>query len=271
MGYKILDWMHDIRGDTSRSVCHSEGARSKMRRENKRKVTPKEVAQDMYVMFVKTRHLEHEAIPKAGQKFEEAGLELDLSWKALTVELCPINLLFLEVFTHNHFPLHAIEILEEFLYILKENWGEDVIDRLITSYHGYFEVWNEALNTPDPDATELLSNPVYRVTKLACQRVIDDDSIPADKLMATHYVVQGVMAELLEMFEDYSKRHEVVRDPENNKEHIKSQKEAKIDVEAPAMEKKTSAHICEKCGCSDFEYDDYWNEYTCEKCGWIEK
>jgi hypothetical protein len=41
MGYKILDWMHDIRGDTSRSVRHSEGARSKMRREKKREVIPK--------------------------------------------------------------------------------------------------------------------------------------------------------------------------------------------------------------------------------------
>ena len=41
MGYKILDWIYDLREDTSRPVRHSEGPGSKMRRENKREVMPK--------------------------------------------------------------------------------------------------------------------------------------------------------------------------------------------------------------------------------------
>ena len=27
--------------------------------------------------------------------------------------------------------------------------------------------------------------------------------------------------------------------------------------------------ICEKCGCSRFEYDSSWKEYCCEACGWL--
>jgi ribosomal protein S27AE len=26
---------------------------------------------------------------------------------------------------------------------------------------------------------------------------------------------------------------------------------------------------CPKCGCSDFEYDRYHDEYSCGKCGWL--
>ena len=26
---------------------------------------------------------------------------------------------------------------------------------------------------------------------------------------------------------------------------------------------------CRKCGATDFEYDNYWKEYSCSKCGWI--
>jgi hypothetical protein len=26
---------------------------------------------------------------------------------------------------------------------------------------------------------------------------------------------------------------------------------------------------CYKCGCSEFLYDSYWKEYSCEKCGWV--
>jgi len=27
--------------------------------------------------------------------------------------------------------------------------------------------------------------------------------------------------------------------------------------------------LCNKCRSHDFDYDDYWKEYSCRKCGWI--
>jgi len=32
---------------------------------------------------------------------------------------------------------------------------------------------------------------------------------------------------------------------------------------------QTDVGKCDKCGSYEFEYDSYWNEYTCNKCGWI--
>ena len=29
--------------------------------------------------------------------------------------------------------------------------------------------------------------------------------------------------------------------------------------------------LCDKCGCPNFEYDSFWNEYSCKNCGWVMK
>ena len=174
----------------------------------KKKVTTKNVAHDMYGMFMECLRWEHERTPEAVQKFKEEGIEIDR--EALSNEMVPIYLLFLYVITKSTYPLKAIKILEEFFYILEEDWSKDQIDAVFASLQGYIKVWDEALETTDPDATELLKDPIYRVTKLACERVVDNDPINATQLLGTHAVVHSTLLGLAEMFEDYSKRHEVV-------------------------------------------------------------
>lgn len=63
----------------------------------------------------------------------------------------------------------------------------------------------------------------------------------------------------------------VTSDPKKYKEYIESMEEPEEEVEHSTLEKATSAQICEHCGSSDLEYDDYWSEFMCEKCGWIKK
>ena len=173
----------------------------------KKKVTTKNVAHDIYGMFMECLRWEHERTPEAVQKFKEEGIEIDR--EALSNEMVPIYLLFLDVITKSTFSLQAIKILEEFFYILEEDWSKDQIDAVFASLQGYIKVWDEALETTDPDATELLKDPVYRVTKLACERVVDNDPTTGTQLLGTHAVVHSTMLGLAEMFEDYSKRHEV--------------------------------------------------------------
>jgi tetratricopeptide (TPR) repeat protein len=33
----------------------------------------------------------------------------------------------------------------------------------------------------------------------------------------------------------------------------------------------TNSNLCEKCGCSEFEYDSYFKEQSCSECGWVSK
>lgn len=174
----------------------------------KKQVTTKNVAHDLYGMFMESLRWEHERTPEAVQKFKEEGIEIDR--EALSNEMVPIYLLFFDVITKSTFPLRAAEILEEFFYILEEDWSKNQIDAVFASLQGYIKVWGEALETTDPDATELLKDPVYSVTKLACERVVDNDPITATQLLGTHAVVHSTMLGLAEMFANYSKRHEVV-------------------------------------------------------------
>jgi len=56
----------------------------------------------------------------------------------------------------------------------------------------------------------------------------------------------------------------IKEDVESEVENIK--KENEMSKTAPRNNMK-----CTKCGSSDFDYDSDWKEYTCSKCGWVNK
>jgi len=65
--------------------------------------------------------------------------------------------------------------------------------------------------------------------------------------------------------------HPITRDPEKYKEYIESMDEDEEEVKSSTLDKSASAHLCEVCESSELEYDDYWKQYMCEKCGWIKE
>jgi hypothetical protein len=38
---------------------------------------------------------------------------------------------------------------------------------------------------------------------------------------------------------------------------------------APALSR--DGMVCDRCGFSEFDYEDFWKEHSCRKCGWVRK
>jgi hypothetical protein len=40
---------------------------------------------------------------------------------------------------------------------------------------------------------------------------------------------------------------------------------------SPVSRAASGGLVCDQCGSSKFEFDGYWKEYSCKKCGWVSK
>lgn len=48
-----------------------------------------------------------------------------------------------------------------------------------------------------------------------------------------------------------------------------SEKPRKKKLKEQETKPQIKDRVCEKCGCTDFEFDSYWKETSCKECGWI--
>jgi len=52
-------------------------------------------------------------------------------------------------------------------------------------------------------------------------------------------------------------------------EIISERKDDKNAFQKPESNTNEVHQKCTKCGCHEFEHDDYWEEYVCQNCGWV--